>query len=121
MSHVMWDGTETNSICFTLPVLGGEAVRTNSKTSAASHAGCTHLSTAEVIANVLFAYHNATHATTNQTPAMLFLGRGLRSRLDLLKPNLQNTLQKRLWVLLLQSLLLRGTWVCLLPALIQRT
>ncbi|KAJ8377451.1 hypothetical protein AAFF_G00260090 [Aldrovandia affinis] len=47
------------------------------------------------LANFLFAYRNATHATTNQTPAMLFLGRGLRSRLDLLKPNLRRTVQDR--------------------------
>ncbi|KAI2646044.1 hypothetical protein H4Q32_028458 [Labeo rohita] len=35
------------------------------------------------------------HATTNRTPAMLFLGRPLRSRLDLLKPNLKRTVQDK--------------------------
>uniref|UniRef100_A0AAV2JT00 Uncharacterized protein n=1 Tax=Knipowitschia caucasica TaxID=637954 RepID=A0AAV2JT00_KNICA len=51
--------------------------------------------TKQKLANVLFAYRNATHATTNRTPAMLFLGRGLRSRLDLLKPNLRRTVMDR--------------------------
>ncbi|XP_029115138.1 uncharacterized protein K02A2.6-like [Scleropages formosus] len=41
----------------------------------------------------LFAYRNATHATTNRTPAMLFLGRPLRSRLDLLRPNVKRVVQ----------------------------
>lgn len=47
------------------------------------------------LAKFLFAYRNATHATTNQTPAMLFLGRNLRSRLDLLKPNVRREVQNR--------------------------
>uniref|UniRef100_A0AAV2LVS7 ribonuclease H n=2 Tax=Knipowitschia caucasica TaxID=637954 RepID=A0AAV2LVS7_KNICA len=51
--------------------------------------------TKQKLANVLFAYRNATHATTNRTPAILFLGRGLRSRLDLLKPNLRRTVMDR--------------------------
>ncbi|KAG7503666.1 putative protein K02A2.6 [Solea senegalensis] len=41
------------------------------------------------------AERNATLATTNQTPAMLFLGRHLRSRLDLLPPNKRRTVQGR--------------------------
>ncbi len=45
--------------------------------------------------NFLFAYRNATHVTTNRIPAMLFLGRPLRSRLDLLKPNLRRTVHDR--------------------------
>lgn len=45
--------------------------------------------------NFLFAYRNAAHATTNRTPAMMFLGRPLRSRLDLLKPNLKRTVQEK--------------------------
>lgn len=47
------------------------------------------------IANFLLAYRNSTHAITGQTPAMLFLGRPLRSRLDLLKPNLQQHVQRK--------------------------
>lgn len=47
------------------------------------------------LSNFLFAYRNATHATTNQAPAMLFLGRHLRSRLDLLQPNSRRIVQDR--------------------------
>ncbi|XP_062405896.1 uncharacterized protein K02A2.6-like [Sardina pilchardus] len=47
------------------------------------------------MANFLLAYRNSTHATTGQTPAMLFLGRTLRSRLDLLKPNLHQHVQRK--------------------------
>ena len=36
----------------------------------------------------LLAYRNSPHTTTKETPAKLFIGRALRSRLDLLKPNL---------------------------------
>eukprot|EP00079_Xenopus_tropicalis_P035744 XP_017949515.1 PREDICTED: uncharacterized protein K02A2.6-like [Xenopus tropicalis] len=40
------------------------------------------------LARFLLSYRNAIHATTSCTPAMLFMGRNLRSRLDLLKPDL---------------------------------
>lgn len=44
----------------------------------------------------LFEYRNATRQlTTNRTPAMLFLGRPLRSRLDLLKPNSRRTVHDK--------------------------
>ena len=36
---------------------------------------------------VLFAYYTAPHCTTDGSPAKLLLGRQLRTRLDLLKPN----------------------------------
>ena len=39
--------------------------------------------------NFLFLYRNTPHATTQQSPSLLFLGRHVRTRLDLLKPNLQ--------------------------------
>ncbi|KAL7834749.1 hypothetical protein SRHO_G00289960 [Serrasalmus rhombeus] len=35
----------------------------------------------------LLTYHNTPHATTRESPAMLFIGRKLRSRLDFLKPS----------------------------------
>ncbi|KAI7813566.1 hypothetical protein IRJ41_020631 [Triplophysa rosa] len=41
------------------------------------------------IDNVLFMYRNAVHATTGQPPAMIFFKRNLRSRLDLIKPNVR--------------------------------
>ena len=40
------------------------------------------------LANFLLAYRNTVHSTTNETPAKLFLGRQLRNRLDLLKPDI---------------------------------
>ena len=46
-------------------------------------------STAAKLANFLFAYRNAPHSTTGQSPAMLFVGRNLRSRLDILKPDIR--------------------------------
>lgn len=45
--------------------------------------------------NFLIAYRNAVHATTNQTPAMLFMNRTLRSRIDLIKPNLRRDVQNK--------------------------
>ena len=41
----------------------------------------------------LFNYRNSVHSTTNESPAMLLLGRSLRSRLDLLKPDLRKTVE----------------------------
>ena len=39
------------------------------------------------IENVLLTYRSAKHPTTGKTPASLFLGRELRTRLSLLRPN----------------------------------
>jgi hypothetical protein len=41
------------------------------------------------IANSLLTYRNTPHSTTNETPAKLFLGRNLRTRLRLIKPDIQ--------------------------------
>ena len=41
------------------------------------------------ITNFLLTYRNTPHSTTNEIPAKLFLGRNLRTRLSLLKPNIQ--------------------------------
>ncbi|KAI0229392.1 hypothetical protein LSAT2_020197, partial [Lamellibrachia satsuma] len=38
------------------------------------------------LAQFLFAYRNAPHATTGGSPAMLLMGRGLRTRLDVIRP-----------------------------------
>ncbi|CAL9690514.1 unnamed protein product [Knipowitschia caucasica] len=45
--------------------------------------------------NFLLVYRNSVHATTNQTPAMLFMNRRLRSCIDLLKPNLRREVQNK--------------------------
>ena len=43
----------------------------------------------------LLAYRSTTHATTGATPAKLFLGREIRTRLSLVKPNLQDTVMQK--------------------------
>jgi hypothetical protein len=42
------------------------------------------------LANFLLAYRNTAHSTTGVSPAMMFMGRRLRSRLDILKPNVHD-------------------------------
>ena len=42
----------------------------------------------EKLAKFLIAYRNTPHSTTGESPAQLLLGRPLRPRLDLVKPNL---------------------------------
>ena len=46
------------------------------------------------LAAFLLAYRNAPHSTTGESPATLFLGRSLKSRLDLVKPNIRNRVQQ---------------------------
>ena len=45
--------------------------------------------------NFLLTYHTSPHATTNATPASLFLGREIRTRFDLLKPDLESTVSAK--------------------------
>ena len=42
----------------------------------------------------LFDYRVATHTTTKESPAKLLLGRDLRTRFDLLKPNIRTNVHK---------------------------
>ena len=46
------------------------------------------------VATFLINYRNASHSTTEESPAQLMIGRELRSRLHLLKPNLKDTVMK---------------------------
>ena len=46
------------------------------------------------LANFLLQYRNARHASTETSPALLMIGRDLRSRLHLLKPDLRGTALK---------------------------
>lgn len=46
------------------------------------------------VANVLFHYRNGPHTTTGRTPVELFLKRGPRTRLSLVKPSLKNKVEK---------------------------
>ena len=43
----------------------------------------------------LLSYRNAEHSTTHESPSMLFLGHPLRSRLDLPKPDVHNTVENQ--------------------------
>lgn len=45
------------------------------------------------LAQFLLTYRNTPHSTTHETPAQLFLGRPLRTKLDLVKPSVQSTVQ----------------------------
>ena len=47
------------------------------------------------LAKFLLAYRNATHATTGESPAMLLLGRGPRTRLDAVRPDTRKTVERR--------------------------
>lgn len=49
----------------------------------------------EKLAKFLHAYRNTDHTTTGQAPAVLFMGRRLRSRLDLLKPDLRRDVTQK--------------------------
>ena len=46
------------------------------------------------LANFLLGYRSTPHSTTNRTPSQLFLNRELRTRLDLLKPNVSRDVAK---------------------------
>ncbi|XP_021354167.1 uncharacterized protein K02A2.6-like [Mizuhopecten yessoensis] len=47
------------------------------------------------LSNFLLAYRNSPQSTTNETPAKMFLGRNLPSRLDLLRPTVQERVEQR--------------------------
>ena len=59
--------------------------------SASADSGSLH----QKIGSFLLQYRNAVHATTNVSPAKFFLGRQLHSRLDLIKPNIRDTVEKK--------------------------
>ncbi len=42
------------------------------------------------LANFLLTYRSTPHATTQRSPCSLFIGRDIRTRLDLLRPKLQD-------------------------------
>jgi hypothetical protein len=49
----------------------------------------------QALARFLLAYRRAPNATTGETPATLFLGRNIKSRLDLVKPNLNKSVTNK--------------------------
>ena len=52
--------------------------------------GQNHMSQQQSFANFLLTYRSTTHLTTGYTPAKLFLGRELRTRLSLIMPEVQS-------------------------------
>ncbi len=59
---------------------------------------CQKQSTSELktsMAKFLLAYRNTPHSTTGESPSVLFLGRPLRTRLGLVKSNLQMKVMNR--------------------------
>ena len=48
-----------------------------------------------VVDRSLLTYRNTSHTTTGQAPAVLFMGRKLRTRLDLIFPALQEHVKKQ--------------------------
>ena len=47
------------------------------------------------MASFLLSYRTTPHSASKCTPSELFMGRRLRTRLDILRPNLKNTMQKK--------------------------
>ena len=47
------------------------------------------------LANFLLAYRSTPHALTGETPAMLLMGRNIRTRFDILKPNLRKRVEDK--------------------------
>ena len=47
------------------------------------------------LASFLLTYRTSIHATTNEAPCVLFMGRKLRTRLDLLRPDLNQTVTNK--------------------------
>jgi hypothetical protein len=79
--HPQTNGQAENSVRFVKTKLK-QALRDNLDSSIALN-------------NILFNYRNSVHSTTGETPAMLMYRRPLRTRLDLLKPNLSQVVQHK--------------------------
>ena len=47
------------------------------------------------LANFLMAYHTTPRATTGETPAMLLMGSNIRTKLDVLKPNIRKQVEDK--------------------------
>ena len=56
------------------------------------------ISMQKIVCKFLFSYRNTPHATTGEVPAVLMFGRRLRSKIDLLKPDLTAHVQSKQYV-----------------------
>ena len=79
------------------PASNGQAERfvqtmKNALTAAKSEAGSLKLN----LSRFLLAYRNAPRALLNESPAMLFLKRALRSRLDLIHPKVEKGVKRKI-------------------------
>ena len=78
------------------PASNGQAERfVQSMKHAMKSMGNDHGTVQDKLSRFLLAYRNAPHALTNETPATLFLGRQLRTRLDVLKPDLESSVRNK--------------------------
>ena len=48
----------------------------------------------QMLSSFLLSYRTTPHSTTNVTPAELFMNRNIRTRLDLIQPNIESTVTK---------------------------
>ena len=75
------------------PSTNGLAERFVQTLKQALRAATDSVSLPQKLARFLMNYRNAIHSTTQESPAKLFLGRALRTQLDLLKPDIRNTVE----------------------------
>ena len=73
--------------------LAERMVRTFKKAMKTSAAETT--SASKNLSDFLFSYRTTPHSTTNEMPCQLFLGRNLRTRLDLLKPDVHKQVMEQ--------------------------
>ena len=75
------------------PATNGQAERFVQAFKRAISATATAIPVQEAADRFLMSYRNCTHPTTTESPAKLLLGRPLRTRLDLLRPNRQGQVE----------------------------
>ena len=78
------------------PATNGQAERVvQILKSALKQAKLTKRNVDDVVSRYLLSYRNTPHCTTGESPAMLLFGRRLRTRMDLMLPNVRETVMKK--------------------------
>ena len=78
------------------PATNGQAERVvQILKSAIKQAEITKQDVNTVVARYFLVYRNTPHATTGESPAILLMGRKLRTRLDLIKPSVSRMVEKK--------------------------